>query len=302
MIGLTHSHLSGSDHTGSLDLIFDQVLGGIEEQCVTAGYIPYPWQRSNLLLEQSDEAEAFFGMIRGGITGGGLVERALLDRFREHSLPVVIIGGHLPDAPYASVSADNQRGLYLATRHLIDLGHRQIALVNGPAATYTSREKREGYLDALFEAGIRPNPAYVTSSDTSNGFDEHVGEELTRMLLDMPEPPTAIVYASDQLAYGAYRFARRASLSIPEDLSIIGYHDDRAAKIASPPMTSVAVDRLAWGRLAATTLFRMLDGEDLHGTRTLLPVRLNVRASTAPPASMAGTTLKSGRTVGSCAR
>lgn len=282
MIGLTHSHLSDSG-TGSLDLIFDQVMGGIEEKCAEAGYIPYPWQRSSRLIADSGEAEAFFGAIQGVITGGGLVEPRLLRRFEERGLPVVIIGGHVPDSRYASVAADNHRGLYLATRHLIDLGHRRIALVNGPARTYTSREKRAGYLDALLEADIVPNLAYLISSDTADGFDEHIGEELTHRLLGLPEPPTAIAFASDQLAYGGHRLARSVGSRIPDDLSIVGYHDDRIARIASPQMTSVAVDRLAWGRRAAATLFRLLAGEDLHGTRLLLPVELSVRASTAPP-------------------
>lgn len=284
MIGLTPSHLSGSVPLNPLDLIFDQVLGGIEEQCAKAGYIPYPWQRSRHLLSETEETRAFFGAIDGVITGGGLVEPALLTQFHDRGLPVVIIGGHVPDSPYASVAADNQRGLYLATRHLIDLGHRRIALVNGPAGTYTSREKRAGYLDALLEAGIRPDPAYVVSSDTMDGFDEHIGEELTQQLMELPNPPTAFAFASDQLAYGAYKFVRRAGYRIPEDISIVGYHDDRIPKIANPPMTSVAVDRFAWGRLAAATLFRLLAGDELQGARLLLPVELIVRDSTSIPA------------------
>lgn len=286
LIGLTHSHLS-SPGTASLDLIFDQVMGGIEEQCAEAGYIPYPWQRSSRLLTDSDEAEAFLGSIRGVITGGGLVEPSLVQRFSDRGLPVVIIGGHIPDGRYASVAADNQRGLHLATRHLIELGHRRIALVNGPGGTYTSGEKRAGYLDALLEAGITPNPEYVISSDTADGFDEHIGEELTQRLLDLSEPPTAIAFASDQLAYGAHRLARSAGLRIPEDLSIVGYHNDRIAQIAHPQLTTVAVDRLGWGRHAAATLFRMLAGEDLRGTRLLLPVKLIVRGSTAAPGEAA---------------
>ncbi|MGH2560486.1 MAG: LacI family DNA-binding transcriptional regulator, partial [Thermomicrobiales bacterium] len=207
MIGLTHSHRSSGSATRSLDVILEQVLGGIEVACLQAGYIPYPWQRSSLLL--TDEGDPFFKAVSGVIMSGGIVDRAVVESMQARGLPVVIIGGHVPDMGVVSVAADGQRGAYLAVRHLVELGHRRIGLVNGPDQTYTSFEKRAGYLTAIVDANFVPNPDCIRARDGYRGFDAEAGEALTEELLDLPEPPTAIVYAADQMAEAGYRVCHR---------------------------------------------------------------------------------------------
>lgn len=280
MLGVTHSHLSSGPWTRALDNIVNQVLVGIEIACLQAGYIPYIWQQSRLLTE--GKGEPFFKAVSGAIVAGGLVERTLLDHIRARGLPVVIVGGHLPGEPVPSVAADSQRGMYIATRHLLDLGHRRIALVNGPPETYTSAEKLAGYLTALFEGGVVADPALVGARSGYTGFDAPAAEALTEAVLALPAPPTAIVYAADLMADVGYRVCQRHGLRIPADISIVGFHDDPEARHAHPPMTTVRVDRNLWGQLATDILVATIAGEPLRGSRLLTPVELVVRASTGP--------------------
>lgn len=280
LLGLIHSHYSGSRATHGLDIILEQVLAGVEVACLRHGYIPYPWQQSRLLMGET--GEPFLGSVAGVVVIGGMVERDLVARLQERGLPLVIVGGHLPGVGVASVAADGMGGMYAATRHLLELGHRHIGLVNGPAETYTSLEKRAGYLAALTEAGLASDPALIAARDGYTGFEAPTGVVCTEELLALPTPPTAILYASDALAEAGYRVLQRRGLRVPEDLSIVGFHDDHSALHLPPPLTSVRVSRSLWGEVAADRLLAALGGEALHGARTLLPTELIVRESTGP--------------------
>lgn len=280
MIGITHSHPSGSEATRGLDVILDQVLAGVEIECLRSGYIPYPWQQSRLL--GLPEGESFFRSVSGVIMSGGLVARDVLEQIRSRALPVVIIGGHLPGLGVPSVGADSQNGMYRLTQHLIELGHRRIALVNGPSDTYTSLEKKSGYLAALVEAGIAVDLKLICCQDGFAGFDAPAAERCTEALFELAEPPTAVLFASDTMAEAGYRVFRRAGLRIPGDVSVAGFHDDWNARHLDPPLTTVRVDRIAWGKVAAIQLFATLNGQPLEGTRTLLPVEVVTRNSTGP--------------------
>lgn len=280
MLGVTHSHFSDGDATRSLDVIIEQVLAGMEITCLRAGYIPYPWQQSALLIDGA--GDPFFAAVSGIVMSGGVVERSVLDAILARAIPVVLIGGHVPDRRVPSVGADSARGMYLATRHLLARGHRRIALANGPAETYTSFEKRAGYCAALSEAGIVADPELVQAQDGYGGFDAPAAEECTEFLLGLPDRPTAILYASDSMAEAGYRVLQRLGLRVPDDVSVVGFHDDAAARYTDPPLTTVRVDRATWGEVATEQLIALIGGETARSTRTLLPMELIVRESTGP--------------------
>lgn len=280
MIGVTHSHswhgLTDHHH----ETLLDQVLGGVEVACRRADAVPYPWQQSHLLT--SSEADSFFERVSGVIMSGGEVDSEVVAAIGRRGKPVIIIGGHIPGSTIPSVAADNFNGLYLATRHLLELGHRRLALINGPNTTYTSREKRAGYVTALADAGLSLQPNLILSRDDRSGLTDEVAAELTRAVLTSADRPTALLYATDNMARAGYRICQELGLAIPQDVSIVGFHDDDA-RFTYPPMTSVAVNRFEWGVAAVEGLMRMIDGQESHSYRLLLPVELVVRASSAPP-------------------
>ncbi|HEV2528799.1 MAG TPA: LacI family DNA-binding transcriptional regulator [Thermomicrobiales bacterium] len=281
MLGVTLSDISDEDSTQILDINFSEVLAGIGGACQRAGLIPYPWHLSRHLL--GEEGEPFLSQVIGVITVGGVVNHAVLEAIKARGLPVVVAGGQLPGSGVSSVGSDNATGIRLAVEHLVALGHRRIALVNGPNDTHTSIEKMYGYLWALAQAGIPFDASLVRSGRRFTGFDEIAGDGAATDLLSLEQPPTAIVCAFDQLASGVYRAAARLGFSIPGDLSVVGYSDDDTARHAAPPMTTVHVDRGQWGEIAMNTVLALREPGAIPGTHTLLPVHLVVRSSTAPP-------------------
>ncbi|CAA9569759.1 MAG: hypothetical protein AVDCRST_MAG33-2405 [uncultured Thermomicrobiales bacterium] len=281
MIGLINSGLSNDRSPQSLDVNFAEVLSGVEQACARAGHIPYPWQESWRLL--TDEGNGFFSHVTGIITVGGVISPEVIDTVQRQGLPVVIVGAQYPGSGITSVGSDNTTGTLLAVRHLVAQGHSKIALINGPGATHTSHEKLAGYLLGLAEAGIPLQPELIRSRDGELSFDETAGDAMATQVLGLPEPPTAIICAFDQFVTGVYRAASRMGIAIPGDLSVVGFHDDDAARFAIPPVTTIHVRRTQWGETAVDLLLRLREPSAIRGTHTLIPVHLVERESTGPP-------------------
>jgi DNA-binding LacI/PurR family transcriptional regulator len=282
MVGITHSHSFHGRESRNYESLLDQVLGGVEDACRPRGAIPYPWQKSHLLT--GHEADVFFDRVSGVIMSGGEVDGDLVKAIKDHGRPIIIIGGHLPGADMPSVASNNHDGLYVATQHLIKLGHRRIALINGPDTTYTSQEKKSGFLTALVDAGVPFHASMLVSRDDRSGFSDGTAEDLTREMLSLKERPTALLFATDSMARAGYRVCQELGLSIPRDVSIVGFHDDDAA-FAYPPLTTVRVNRFEWGVVAVEQLMQVVAGGPSRTSRLLLPVQLIIRESTAPPGS-----------------
>ncbi len=258
MIGVTLSHFVEGPYLSSLEATIEEVMVGVEIASLQAGYIPYLWQQSGLL--PTEASAPFFAAVSGVIMNGGVVDPRVLAAIRARGLPVVMIGGHVPDAGLSSVAADSAGGMAAVTRHLIALGHRRIALVNGPAETYTSFEKRAGYLAALTEAGIPADPTLIVARNGYAGFTAPVAEALTEVLLDRPDRPTAILYAIDGMAAAGVQLCQRRGLHVPDDLSIAGFYDGADARDCHPALTTVRVNRVAWGEVATEMLLTRFAG------------------------------------------
>lgn len=189
-------------------------------------------------------------------------------------VPVVSIDGALGGAT-TSVRVDQRAGAVLATRHLVDLGHRRIAHVAGPADWPQAVERRAAFVTAIAEAGLPPGP--VVEGDWS----ARSGHEATRRLLRRHPDVSAVVVANDQMAVGAYRALAELGRRIPDDLSVVGFDDIPEAAFLSPPLTTVRQDFSALGREAVRLVLSALAHEPCPAR--LIPPRLAVRASTARP-------------------
>ncbi|MEU5880062.1 LacI family DNA-binding transcriptional regulator [Spirillospora sp. NPDC047279] len=194
---------------------------------------------------------------------------------------VLIDPVNLPDTDIASVGATNWAGGMAATEHLLDLGHRRIAVIGGPADMLCTQARVDGYRTVLERAGIEVDRELIRYGD----FRHEGGFNRARELLALPagRRPTAIFAGSDQQAMGAYEAARQAGLRIPEDLSVVGFDDLPMCEWLSPPLTTVRQPLEEMGRIAARTLRQILDGQPLLTPRIELSTELRVRHSTAPP-------------------
>ncbi|MBV7695855.1 LacI family DNA-binding transcriptional regulator [Streptomyces sp. TRM70350] len=198
----------------------------------------------------------------------------------QHRVPFVMIDPvREPPPGVVSVGAANWQGGVTATEHLLSLGHERIAVIADHRRTMCSSARIAGYRSALASAGVRHRPEYVRHA----GFDESVARRHMRELLDLPEPPTAVVVRSDRVALGVYDAVAERGLRVPDDISVVGFDDLPEARWASPPLTTIRQPISEMAATALRLLLRMMDGDRPEGTRTELSTRLVERASTAPP-------------------
>ncbi|GGK66417.1 transcriptional regulator [Sphaerisporangium melleum] len=196
------------------------------------------------------------------------------------SIPLVVVdptGEPLHATP--SVGATNWTGGMAATRHLLELGHRRIAMLSGPTKWPCCRARLDGYRAAMDAAGVPIDPGLVRVSTlyVEGGLQD--GAELLRL----PDPPTAIFTANDLQAFGVYEAARRAGVRIPDELSVVGFDDLSFTQWAGPPMTTVRQPLVQMGAVATRMIATLAAGERLDQHRVELATELIVRESTAPP-------------------
>lgn len=172
------------------------------------------------------------------------------------------------------VQTDNRRGGYLATKHLLDLGHRRIAHVSGPANLDVARQRQRGYVEALAEAGIEPDEALVVSGQ----FSEEAGADAFAQLRSRGAGETAIFAANDLVAIGVLFAAHESGLRVPEDMSLVGFDDVSLTKYVSPQLTTVRQDVAAMAE-AAVKIVVSADGSKRRKKITLA-TELIVRQST----------------------
>lgn len=205
--------------------------------------------------------------------------RTILRELKRIGRPVVLINSY--DAcPFDSVHGMRNESTYLATRHLIELGHREIGFAGGGSGVIgTSR--RQGYLRAMEEAGLPVREEYLFEM----GFDSASGRKCGVYFTALKRLPTAICCANDVIALGVLQVLREKGVAVPGGLSLTGVDDIAYSELCSPPLTSVTNDSGEFARLAVRALLGRLCGGYAGPPREfLIPRRLVVRASTAKPA------------------
>lgn len=201
----------------------------------------------------------------------------------ELGLPAVIVGPDLHDEFWPALGVDDGPGITAAVEHLVELGHTNIAHVSGPADMVHGRSRRDAWSTAVLNAGLKPGACVEAD------FSAEAGAAATRQLLDLPETPTAIVFANDLMAMAGLSLALGRGIDVPTTLSITGYDDTEIAAHLQPSLTSVSTDVIEWGRAAATRLLELID--DRPATEVdLQPPQLVVRRSTGPAPSTGPTT------------
>jgi DNA-binding LacI/PurR family transcriptional regulator len=198
-------------------------------------------------------------------------------RFLSFGVPTVLMDARHPDLNHVVV--DDVKGGYLATRHLLDLGHECIAFVGdmypNPFNFTSSHHRHIGYSRALTEAGIEERPEYVATGE--HGRD--VAWELAHRLLSLRQPPTAVVAASDIQALGVLEAARERDIAVPADLSVVGYDDIEIAEYLN--LTTIHQPLFESGWRATHLLFQAMEGEPAKPICDEQPIRLILRGTTA---------------------
>jgi DNA-binding LacI/PurR family transcriptional regulator len=195
-------------------------------------------------------------------------------------MPLVLIDMEIGEVPLTAITVDHVMGGYLATKHLLDLGHRDIAFLSGPLHLSPCARMVQGYRQAMAEAGIPSAQHIVTIAQRT---ELEFGCSGMVDILRTHSQATAMATVSDLLASGALEAARQHNLRVPQDFSIVGYDDVPLASLLTPPLTTIAQDKMTLGSQAVSLLLDEINLSIEAPRQITLPPELVVRQSTSPP-------------------
>ncbi|SEO66676.1 LacI family DNA-binding transcriptional regulator [Aquisalimonas asiatica] len=236
---------------------FTETLKGVEHALTDTGYAPLIASGHWNAEEEAHRVRLLIARrVDGIIILSGNLTSAQITQY-SGQVPVVATG-HRIEAPKAwAIELDNERGGVMATRHLLDLGHRRIAHIRGPEEHADAEQRFAGYRRALEEAGVQYDERLVVPGD----FYETSGVLGVAELLARGAPFTAIFAANDQMAYGVRLALSRQGIRVPDDISLIGFDDLPGSLYTTPPLTTVRQPLFDMGRIAAGNLLRIIDGD-----------------------------------------
>lgn len=261
---------------------FAEVTRGVGEVAHAQGY--------GVILcnteEDPDRERSYIGLLRrkrvdGLILTSVTAEDPYLKTLARSKMPFVLVSrsSKVVDAPYVGV--DDRLGGRLAVEHLVELGHRDIAFIGGPAGVQSCLDRLAAFEAVLVERGIPVREEWIGFSD----FTQESGYKVALRYLSGKKRPTAVFAANDVVALGVLQAADELGLSVPEDLSVVGYDDISYAALPRIQLTTVAQPSFDMGKIAAEWLLSTLRGRPQRRLYRLLTPKLVVRRTTAPPRS-----------------
>jgi len=200
----------------------------------------------------------------------GAAPSQVLRMFMDQTAAAVLVDNQALDSDFDCVVSDGFGGMYTATKHLLDLGHRKIGFVLNEPTAPSFKDRLHGYQSALYDAGLAPDPKWIVIAQR-----DQLIEPFVIAMLESTDRPTAILAANDMNAFGVMKACRDAGLSIPQDVSVIGFDDIPFSVHTYPPLTTVSVDKHYLGRLAVRQLHRRIQETEL-GTPVEPAVQITV--------------------------
>jgi len=237
---------------------FPELVMGAEEYASKSGYTVLLGNTSESEEKETNYLDFFSrGPVDGIIISASRVSNEHIIMLAEDGLPIVVINRTLEHPKISYVSTDMEKGGYLATMHLLRLGHSKIAFINGPKHSEVSQRRLEGYKKALKEAGVDYNSDLISFNVpvSESGYKEAI------KLLCTGEAPTAIFTYNDVMAFGVIRAAKELGIKIPEELSVVGFDDIFFSSFTDPPLTTIRQLKEELGRMAVELLFKLMEGE-----------------------------------------
>jgi LacI family transcriptional regulator len=258
--------------------VYAEIIVGAEDEAARNGYVLMV-ASEHLSLGENAGSLRLLGQDRidGLLIAGGTQESTNLTSLNARNVPWLYVNRRDPMSR-RHVALNDRRGAEIAVNHLIELGHKIIGHVAGPANVDTAQRRHEGYSQALAAAGLRELPQLVVPGDYSSqgGFDA------TLKLLGSAQIPTAIFVANVSSAVGVLHAIHREGLRVPEDISVIALHDHFLAQHLLPSLSTVKMPLRELGAKAVQLLRTTAPDEDVE-VEVSDPITLIVRESTAPP-------------------
>lgn len=255
---------------------FSELLSGIGEALQQNGY------NMMLFFHRVDEKKdndylKYFkgGNVEGCILLGTLSNDKGLLCLQEKGCKFCLINNYIKDSDISFVDIDNISGSYDAVKHLINLGHKKIAFLNGPAAYTNSIDRLAGYLKALKEGGIGIYNNYLLEGN----YGMKSGYLSSEKILRLEPKPTAVFVANDRMASGLIRGLMEKGVRVPEEIAVIGYDDSDIATVIKPNLTTVKVSFFELGKKCGNEFVRLLKSESDYSFKIFLKPKLVIRES-----------------------
>jgi len=251
-----NSKLIGVFLIGFRSMVHHDLLVGIDQEANRLGYDLMVFNAANYDKGRTAGVDTMLRLCDGVMWLLPNATHKLMGKLESSSLPCVLLNFAARPVDIPVVIGANESGARSLVQHLIDGGHRRIAFVGGTPHSGQSLERQRGYEEALRAAGIEPRPEYIAEGN----FIFETGLDAGRTLLALPERPTAIFCANDDMAFGALQAAAELGLKVPADVSIAGFDDVPSAAAITPPLTTVRQPLEDIGTRAVGELVAMIDG------------------------------------------
>ncbi|EII3727137.1 substrate-binding domain-containing protein [Vibrio cholerae] len=263
--------------TTSTNPFFGEVVKGVERSCYHQGYnlILCNTEGDNQRMKASINT-LLQKRVDGLLLMCSTLEGERLDVFdRYPDIPIVVMDWGPILFASDKIQDNSLQGGYMAAKHLIECGHKEIGCITGPLIRHQAQMRYEGYKRALAEAGIAINPDWIVESD----FECEGGYQAFEKLYQRGKLPSALFVSNDMMAMGVIQAANQRGLRVPDDLSLIGYDDVHIAKFMTPALTTIHQPKYRLGKAAVDTLLYRLENPDTTAQVVQLEPTLVVRNS-----------------------
>ncbi len=256
--------------------IYTEIAKGVEEVAHSKGYSTFLCNTEDSEKKESDYIEMLIHRkVDGLIFIGGHLSEAMMVRIEKDQLPSVMIGSVQGDWKFSQVYTDFFDGARKATSHLIENGIKRIAHITGNLRFIENQEKLKGYRTAMENAGFEIEDSWVLSGeDTIEG-----GYLAAKQLVRSQNPPDAIFIANDWMAFGAMDAIKSEGLSIPKNIAIVGFDNNRMSALVDPKLTTVNLPANKMGLTACRLLFDEIESASEEKNSIYIPVTLKIRQS-----------------------
>ena len=260
---------------------YPEVIRGVEESARQHGYAVLLCDSTENPANENEHLDTLFSRRVDGVLLASCARSTAYDAIVRRRFPVVFVDRIPPTATENTVSTDNVQAGYIAARHLIELGHERIAMLVGDLALSTHRDRLEGFRKAMQEAHLAISNDFLVAGEleVANGFEDSL------RMLSLPITPTAIMVSNNKLLLGLLQALDERHISIPKDMSVLGFDDYAWNKYFNPSLTAIAQSTFEMGRKAFELLLQIINKEKNLGSaerQIRLNAELRVRNSTAP--------------------
>lgn len=265
------------------DVFYGDIIRGFQSEAERFGY--------HVVLSMFDRTTQSYDILKSGfaqkvsgfvVANDGDITPDTVMHLRLPNIPVVLVESHIEGQAFPCVLGDNFMAGYQVTRHLLQLGHRNIGILRGPVKYSSLVDRLRGCLAALAEAGILVPHPWMPEPVSGHPLKGYLQ---MKDILALDDQPTAVIAISDKTAFGAMEAIREAGLQIPADISIASIDNTHESGYARPPLTTVHIPKYEIGVLAMRQLHRLISEEDTIPVKSLVYSQLIVRESAAPPRS-----------------